>query len=253
LLATIALDERVLNEASFGSLRYLDAIVAQVGACRGIDGIYLVIAQAGEPGHPFKTSELVYRAYASLCRRFRESRRIKFVLPNFCDICGFICLAHGATGFATGNFQSTRRLMLSGGPTGRPYPYYYAHSAAAEFRPEEDLDPIAEAGLFEDIADATPFATALVTALRRTKSAAGQQPWLMTINNVGTAQRHQLHRMCLITHELLSSTATTRYAAVETWVSSAVTLQSKLLDHVDQQKTRYTAPVEDLLRVLRTA
>ncbi|MBN1610025.1 MAG: hypothetical protein JW940_25590 [Polyangiaceae bacterium] len=253
LLATVALDERVLNEAAFAPLGYLDAVVSQISACRGIHGVYVVIAQTGDPGHPFKTGELVHRAYASLCRRFREARRIETVFPNFCDIGGFVCVARGATGFATGNFQSTRRLMLSGGADGRPYLYYYAHSAATEFRPEEDLDPIAEAGLFERIADPTPYAAALVTALRTTRSAAGQQPWLMTINNVGTAQRHQLYRMCLSTHGVLSSSAENRYAVVEQWASTAVTLQSGLLAKVDPQKTRYTAPVDALLRALRAA
>jgi hypothetical protein len=253
LLATVALDERVLNEAAFAPLGYLDAVVSQVSACRGIHGVYVVIAQTGDPGHPFKTSELAHRAYASLCRRFRETRRIEVVLPNFCDIGGLICAAHGATGFATGNFQSTRRLTLSGAPDGRPYPFYYAHAAATEFRPEEDLDPIAEADLFEKIADPTPYAAALVAALRNTKSAAGQQPWLMTINNVGTAQRHQLHRMCLSTHDVLSAAGRTRYALVQQWAATAANLQSELLGKLDPQKTRYTAPVDALLRALRAA
>src|SRR5690606_33689142 len=58
LLATVALDERVLNDAAFNPLGYLDAIVSQVSACPGISGVYIVIAQGGDPEHPFKTGEL---------------------------------------------------------------------------------------------------------------------------------------------------------------------------------------------------
>jgi hypothetical protein len=252
LLATIALDEGVLNDSAFDPLGYLDALVTQISACQGIHGVYIVVAQAGESRHPFKTNEIVYRAYASLCRRFRSTRRVQHVLPNFCDIGGFLCMAHGADGFANGNFQSTRRLTLSAGADGRPYPYYYAHASASELRPEDDLDVLVGAGLLSKIAERTPFSDALISALEETGTAAGQQPWMTTINNVAAAHSHQVHRFCEVVYELLGS-QTPRYNAVERWVSTAKELQAELARSLDAEKTRYVAPADSLLDALRSA
>lgn len=252
LLATVALDEGVLNDNAFESLGYLDALVSQISALRGIDGVYIVVAQAGENRHPFKTNEIVYRAYASLCRRFRSTGRVQYVLPNFCDIGGFITIAHGADGFANGNFQSTRRLSLSAGAEGRPYPYYYTHAAAAELRPEDDLDAIAAAGLLPRIGERTPYSDALISALEATGTAAGQQPWLMTINNVAASHCHLVHRYCEVVDELLAS-ARRRYESVERWASAAMETQVALSKVLDKEKTRYLVPAESLIAALKAA
>lgn len=225
LLATVALDEATLNEAAFEANGFLDTVIDQV-ASRGdrVDGVYIVVSQT-HARHSFETAPLVTRAYLHLCAGFSDAG-FGTVMPNFCDITGFLCTAVGATGFATGQSQKLRRLSAAGfndgGGGGRYLPNLYTHKSAAELLTETDLDLLAGKRLLGRIRDATPHSQPLFDELRREGgTAANLRNWAESQNNVSAAHRHFLHRLARETQKHLKMSEPDRFDSTVDWLESA--------------------------------
>lgn len=235
LIATVALAESVLSERSFRSAGFLDAVVDQVTARDGVSGAYIVIAQ-NEALHPFSTPAIVRRAYLRLCHSF-DRAGVDLILPNFADVHGLVCMAAGASGFATGPSQSTRRLSLSAfkdSTGGKVFPYFYSHPTATEWATETDLDEIVKAKLVRRIADRTPYSKTLIETLERNGSASELANWAESQNKVDSANKHFLYRLAQQAHDMAQLSASKRATRCKDWLEGAAAnlllIEAKLKD-----------------------
>ena len=252
LLATVALQDIVLNEAVFDEAGFLDAVVDQVTSREEIDGVYLLVAHTTQ-SHPFKLGENVARAYLHLASAFAAAG--KDCITNFADTFGLVCMAEGATGFASGQSQSLRRLSLDGFRDrggGVAVPQFYSHRCAAEFSSETDLSKIQEVGLLRRVADETPFSQALMRRLRA-GGAAGELPaWAESRNNLTAAQKHFLHRLVVEEKALAGVSVEDRFDRVMNWLedaaANALYIQTRLESSVG--KAGLFAPSEEWRELL---
>jgi len=253
LLATIALSESVLSDIAFSELGFLDTIVDQVTARDGIDGVYIVVAQSVSR-HPFDSEESVCRCYAYLSKAFSEAG-YEYVLVNFADVFGLVCMGLGASGFATAQSHALRRLALpafnetSGG---RAYPHFYSHVSASEFATESDLDRIRDARLLRRIRDITPVSQQLMATLASGGSASTLRAWAESSNNLNAAQTHFLTRVAREQAGLRNLDLGARQEYVEDWLETAdatLLLIRQRLGRGNNLKGR-SVPAESWIRIV---
>lgn len=233
LIATVAVSEGVLNEASFNEGGFLDTVVDQVVSRNGLGGVYIVVAQT-QPRHPLGAPSVVTRAYSHLTSAFANFG-YEFVFVNFADVFGIACLGLGATGFATGKSQALRRLCLAsmldeGG--GLPLPHLYSHRAVAEFLSEREMQVISEHNLLQRVRDTTNYSQDLFQALIAGRDVSTVPAWAESRNNVTAAQKHFIARMILEGDAYSELTVEDRLARVTTWLSRASVNQSAIINGV---------------------
>ncbi len=195
-LATIAIDEAVLNETVFDSAGFLDTIIDQIASrsTEQTDGVYIVVSQT-HANHPFKTNEIVNKAYLYLTRAANESG-FNNIIINFADVFGSVCAASGANSFATGQSQSIRRLSHEGfldRGGGIALPHLYTHNVIAELRSETDLNEIQSHGMLEILDGRTPYSDVLLSKLVSGGSASEIGSWAESQNNCTAANKHFLY------------------------------------------------------------
>lgn len=234
LLASIALDERILNDAIFEDAALLDTIVDQVTVRDAIDGVYIVIAQSEEL-HPFEMNRICRKAYLHLCKAFSETG-IGLVLTNFSDLVGHTCSGVGAHGFATGVSLGSRRLCLAAyrdrdGGAGA-IPRYYSHRACSEYWPETDLDRF-DQRMVRRIRDSTPFSDGLLEALVRGGSASGLPQWAESRGNVTTGHRHFIHRLAVEGRRVMRTSASDRPDTMREWLEDAAVISGYIHSRTD--------------------
>lgn len=253
VLATVAVAEGALNDSACDEGGLLDAIVDQVTAREGIDGVYIVVAQS-QKRHPFETPVEVLRAYAYLSQSFAETYDI--VLPNFVDVFGLVCMALGASGFGGGQSHILRRLSPEGfrKSGGTPLPHFYAHGVVAEFRTETDLDEIVKSRLVTRVSDETRFSRPLMAELRRRGSASNLPRWAEGRGKVTVAHQHFVYRIASEAKRLAQiEDLNEREDAVREWVESAAANSDwirKRLERREVELTGKAAPTELWLEVL---
>jgi len=233
VIATVAVSEGVLNDASFNEGGYLDTIVDQVVSRDGLGGVYLVVAQT-QPRHPLSAPSIVTRTYAHLTRAFANFG-YEFIFVNFADVFGIACLGLGASGFATGRSQALRRLCLAamlddGG--GLPLPHLYSHRAVAEFLPEREMEAIAQRNLLPRVRDITTYSQDLFQALNAGEEISTITPWAETKNNVATAAKHFIARMITEGSAYSDLTVDDRHARATAWLAGAMNNQQALVERL---------------------
>jgi hypothetical protein len=240
LLATVAVSQKALNPAAFAGGGLLEAIVDQVTARGGIDGVYIVIAQTGTPSHSFETHIDVVRAYLQLARDFARAGAHQ-VITNFADLAGLLSIGAGATAFASGQSRSQRRLHVEGfcdDGGGIALPHFYSHRTASEYLTETDLDRVVEKRLVRRISDETEASASLIAALRRGESASALPNWAESQNNVQAAHQHYLQRLLLEGNRLRKARPSDRLDLLIEWLESA---QGNLL--VMDQRLKLKTPI----------
>ena len=254
VIATVAVAEAVLNDASFMEGGFLDTIVDQVTSRTGLAGVYIVVAQTLKR-HPLCAPESVTRTYAHLTRAFANFG-YDFIFVNFADVFGVACLGLGASGFATGSSQALRRLcpaafLDEGG--GLPLPHLYSHRSVAEFLPERELEKIAKLNYLRRVTDTTVYSRDLLQALVHNRPASGVAAWAESKNNVTAAGRHFIARMIAEGTAYAESSPAQRFTRAESWLDDAVVNQEFLARHLtDQLQTTPTyAPAAEWLGHLR--
>jgi hypothetical protein len=242
LLATVAIRSDLFNEAAFNRMGFLDQVVTALAGCRGIEGVYIVIAQQ-TPAHPFSTDGRVWRGYAELVRRFSRVRGIGIRAVNFADMAGFACVGCGATHVIGGDTQSSRRLALDpaagGGP---PTPLYFSSVAMAEVRPEDDLSRIVAGRVLDNIADQSPFCDGLLAALRAGMGADGVVGWAQAKGKVEQSKRHFVWKSAQVANALIRLGATgaaQRFSALLDTAQQNQGVIWPLIDKDDNPGTRY--------------
>jgi len=248
LLATVALADTVVNEEAFAPASFLDTVVDQVASREGIDGVYIVIAQAAV-GHPFDTVGLVNCAYLHLSRAFAR-RGYDIVLTNFADVFGLACIGAGATGLATGPSHSLRRLSLQGFHDeggGKAFPHLYSHQVVAEVLSETGLDKIAAHKLLGRVRDVTVHSEGLFEELERGGTAANLPGWAESQNNLGTAQNHFITRLVTEEARLSALSPGHRPAQIREWLEVADANMMLVRKRVGDDYIGHTAPVDSWL------
>lgn len=225
--ATIALAESVLDDSVFGPAGFLDAVVSQVASrLDQLAGAYVVVAQSGKAEHPFQTSSMAWRGYVETVRTLRAAG-VQRVITNFADVFGLPCIALGATGFATGPAQSTRRLSLEGfrdDGLGLPIPRLYSHQTIAEFSSETELGEVVNTGIFNLVKDVTLFSEELIDELSGGGSAANIPEWAESKNNVGASAKHFIARMQIECDAVIAlGTLRKRSDHITQWLETAQT------------------------------
>jgi len=253
VLATIPVDESILTDTFFAPYGFLDAIVDQVTARDGIHGTYILVNQSNAL-HPFRMPQSVARAYIELVRRLASAGQEQ-ILVNFADVLGAVCLGVGASGFASGESQSRRRLSLKGlidVAMARRFPRYYSHATISEFYPETDLDKIVERGLLRQVSDPSPYSRRLLEALAAGRSASEIGSWAENVSNDHTSRRHFLFRLIQAEDELSrEATSSSRLTSIRNWLEDA-TMRRLYIDTRLEGETLKgdAAPTEDWVRLL---
>jgi hypothetical protein len=222
LLATVAIAEAVLNDAAFDEGGFIEAILDQVTARTGIDGVYILIAQT-HAQNPNSTDSRVLRAYLTLSHACAKAG-YSTVLTNYAGVFGLACMGVGATGFACGASHKLRRLSLEGfqdSGGGLALPKFYSHRSVAEFLTETELDPIVERRLLRRIRDVTPHSQALMETLAADGTAAQLQAWAESQNNLTVSHMHFIHRLCTEANGLARLGPKQRRANVRDWLEDA--------------------------------
>jgi hypothetical protein len=236
VIATVAVSEGVLNDASFNEGGFLDTIVDQVASRNGLGGVYVVVAQT-QSRHPLSLLSIVTRTYAHLTRAFANAG-YEFIFVNFADVFGIACLGLGATGFATGRLQSLRRLCLAamlddGG--GLPLPHLYTHRAVAEFLTEREMEVVAQRNLLPRVRDLTTYSQDLFQALNTGQDISTIPAWAESKNNVITAAKHFIARMIAEGAAYSDLATDERHARATAWLASARTHQEALINGLANQ------------------
>ncbi len=233
ILVSVAMNEAILNDSTFEQGGYLDAVVDQVVARDGIDGVYIVIAQT-QVTHPFESNKIVWSAYAHLSRAFSEAG-FKGIFINFADVFGLVCLALGASLCATGPSHSLRRLSpdsLKDGGGGTALPHLYSHKLMGELLSETDLKLITEQRLLTRVKDETASSRDLFGAIAAGKTAKHVPAWIESKNNISAAQSHFIERMHAEARSLRTLSHSERVDRIrdqlETASANALLLQSRL-------------------------
>jgi hypothetical protein len=252
ILATIAVDESTLNAAAFNASGFLDTIADQVSSRENLAGVYIVVMQTAAR-HPFETSPLVVRAYLHLCREF-STQNYDFIIPNFADVAGYMCMAVGATTFATGPSQSLRRLSAAAfeDSGGFALPFLYSHRVAAELATETDLDKLQARKMLSRVRDITVYSEPLFHALAAGATAATLPAWAEGRNNITTAQKHFIERMIDVERRMRRVSASDRPDDVREWLETAAANQlyiSTRLGTRDEALQGRVIPADDWLEV----
>jgi hypothetical protein len=223
VLATVAISQKALNAAAFAGGGLLEAVVDQVTARQGLDGVYIVVAQTETLSHSFEIRDDVAHAYLQLVRDFGRTGSYQ-IITNFADLLGLLSTGLGATAFATGQSLTQRGLYLEafrddGG--GIALPHFYSHRTAAEYRTETDLDRIVEKKLVRRISDETNASAPLMEALRKGGTAGSLPNWAESQNNVQAAHQHYLERLYIEGDRLRRTRPGDRLDLLIDWLESA--------------------------------
>lgn len=251
LVATVAVDEGSLHDAAFDAGGFLDTIIDQVTARDGIDGVYVVVAQTQAKQHPFLTDSRALRAYLRLTRSFRQAGLQVFV--NFAGVFGKVCMAAGATGFASGASQTQRRLSLADFEEpgfGVALPKFYSHRVVGEFLTETDMNVVVQQRLLRRIRDITPYSQALIEVLESGGTAADVPEWAESRNHTTEAYRHFVARLAIEAGELQGQSPRQRRTSVGDWLDDAEANGLLLRERVGDRISPTLAPCQRWLDLL---
>lgn len=225
-LATIAIAERCLIESAFGVSGLLERIADLVTSRETLSGAYVVIAQE-QDGHPFETQSQVLKGYMFLSRELKIAGTNN-IICNFCDVFGFACVAVGATGFATGQSQSLRRLSIAAfsekpGGRGVPLPSYYSHRLVSEHRPQADLLKLLDSGkrVLQRVMDDTRFSDDLSTGLLVDVPPHVPGPWVESRSNLAMAQQHFISKIATWANRLGGLSLARQTEEIRSWLEEA--------------------------------
>lgn len=252
ILATIAIDETVLNEQGFNPLGFVDTILDLYTSREGIDGFYIVINQTYS-GHPFETNKIVNKMYLHLTKALSDYGCSNIIL-NFADIFSNVCLGFGATAFASGPSQKMRKLSHkaledSNGGKG-PLPHYYSHNIVSEILTETELTKITNQKLFKRVKDDTQFSRMLNKAIEKGRDASTIQAWAESRNNIKISSRHFLERMFIEAEKVKSGSIDKDYL-IE-WLENSEMYRAIIEKKVGESNfPKRSAPIEDWVEVIQ--
>lgn len=229
----------------------LDLIVDMVTAREGLDGVYLVIEQAGEPAEG-RNCEGV-RTLASLLHlvhAFSVEAGLR-VGVNFIGPYGLVCQAAGAEWWASNWYLSLRRLRVADRVAGgRAYPSYWSTPAAVDIHLDSELDALASAGLFDGAADRTLAAKGLNAAVLAGKAVSEVPAWTYRQSNVQASMDHYLQACIAWDARIEAMSQPERLEHVDQWLQGAVELVGPIEVALGKRRRTRTSHVRAWLESL---
>lgn len=197
LYASVPIEEGAVKHRDPRSNSLVEALADAISAREGVAGTYVALAQASMPKDRI-TNRKVVAALLQLCKKLGRDAGGK-VIVNFVEGLGALCVAAGATGYATGYKQKSRRLSPVDYKTrkgGSPFPKFHSATLFLDFYPERDLERLRDQKLLRYLAkDKTPAASPLLGALRAGAGSSTVAPWEERKGNTSAAESHyaQVH------------------------------------------------------------
>jgi hypothetical protein len=230
LLATVALSDRALRGLRVDENPLIELLLDHISA-REPDGVYIILELANEPGY-YCSSQSTVGALLRLVDGFKRRAGLERVVVNYATVAGLIAFAVGANTWCTAWYKSERRFRLDDcidkpeGPSA--YPAYYSHALASEVHLANDMARVVDAGLLDQIADKTMYSEPLLAALRRGLDVNEVAGWRYRPNNLRFSKGHFSTAMSRESERLANMTEEQRLTYVNTWLSRAAALATKV-------------------------
>ena len=207
VLASIpALDELLVYEDP-GSNTYLQTILDNLTVEESLHGVYIAIAQNRSTSSVRLRRQNVVKAVMTLCYVIGELSN-KEVILNFVDDLGLVCLALGASSFASGCTVKARRLDFSDfrkRSGGIKYPHFYSAALHADLLPVDDLMNLQTHRLLWYVErDSTEASRTLLKALDANRLPNDIPAWRQVSNNVTASYEHRVDLLGRETTRVLS-------------------------------------------------
>lgn len=244
VFATVAVSDICLRHEEPLKNRFLDLVLDAVSA-REIEGVYIVLEQASEPGdtrHCGSTRSL--GSILRLVNEFSWDSDLR-VGVNFLGAYGMACEAAGAEFWASGWYKSLYRLRLADKLVGgRAYPKFWSYPAAIDVHLENEFDRIVNAGLIGQIADATSASNGLLSAASSGTPAANVPAWRYALSNVTAASEHFLISCGNANSAHSQASGKARIDLAENWLNDAIAAALKVAAALGPTAVTQTAHVQ---------
>lgn len=192
LYASLPLADVLFLSRDPASNRLLDALVENLDAREGLEGVYLPLIQLSDPRERL-SHEQVVGSMLRLAKLFGQKSRLKAIF-NFIESLGIACVALGAEGYASGYSTKHRRCTLADHRSdtngGIAYPKFFSLQTCMDFQ-VTDLKAMAERDMLHLLAlDRTGSSEPLFRGLEAGDEVENIALWKPTANNVLTAKTH---------------------------------------------------------------
>lgn len=221
LFATIAITDQVLRGIPPTNNPLLRTITDQVSARDGIAGAYIVLEQSAEHGHYYACEEGCLAALL-LCDELSRGAGKKVVV-NYLGAFGLVCLAAGATIWASGHYRSQRRLRLADQEEerGSAFPRFFSLRTIGDIGVENNVEKIFRSNARELVLTRTHASEILLRALGSGRSVADVPEWAYTQGNVDAGAAHYYEACIRADGFLLARDRADRVKVVQQWLGRA--------------------------------
>lgn len=211
-----------LSDVAIGA--HLSTVLDQVTARDEVAGVYAFV-ETSRSSSAVAVSQEVARTLLMMSY-FVGSQLGREVVVNFADSFGLACVAVGASAFAGGYEQKSRRLDFENfveREGGGPFPKFFSMSTASYYRPERDMQRIRDERLLRLLVqDRTRPSESLFAALESGANVADLPDWRESRNNVSAARAHLIECMCNATATLNGMSSDSERAQwVLAWLQNA--------------------------------
>lgn len=203
----------------------------------GDSGLYLTVIRSSNG-----EKRLVDRTAVASClyMSMKMADLGKELWVNGLDDLGYLCVAAGATGFASGPYNKQRRICFQdfGPGGGRQLPRFYSHELVGDFYSQRDLirfhghhlTRLLKNDTTEASQDLHKWLNSLAKTPPNTQLPEIPPPWRETPNNVTASHSHRLQLLQKRTHELEHLDRQQRLDQGLTWLQNSVA-NSALIQH----------------------
>jgi len=237
LFATFAVSDICFENQDPTRNLLLMTAIDQFTARPELVGVYLVINNTrGE------TNRIIDRTVARSILEFCNSVGLqggKEIIVNYTDSFGLVCIAAGASSFASGIFQKDKRLCLddfADSGFGRLFPKFYSHATLNEYLIQRDLMELRDNRLLRLLApDETEASSNLFEVLRAGNSPEILPEWEERQNNIAGALAHYIELMDRVEQEFQAAGAEEKMQMALVWLQEAEShcayIQTRLTDY----------------------
>lgn len=220
-LLSVSISENLLNNKPLNNNSNLQIIIDNLSTFDELDGFYITVERtsSGQISDPNTVNALLYLSYIL---GYKMKKKVIF---NAVDNLGFLCMAVGATGFASGYTNKERKLDFSdfedGGSFGKQYPKFYSYSLIGDLYSERDILKLKESKLLYFLEnDKTQYSEPLFYALENNIDIS-RTDWKETQNNVTLAKNHRYQLLANKCREINSLTINERIDYTLKWLQTA--------------------------------
>jgi hypothetical protein len=229
IYASVVITDSVLRGISPLENSLLRTISDQIAARQQLDGVYLVIEQSADRGHCYNCEEGCLAILLLIDDLNRGAG--KQVIINYAGFFGALCMAAGASIWASGHYRSQRRLKLADEEEdgGSAFPRYYSPALLGDIGLKENVDLTFQSSLREWLfKPRTKASETLASALAKRRRAAEVLDWAYEQANTQAAAEHY-YEICVLADAFLKEMPVKRrLRAAQHWLETAARLAEKI-------------------------